>query len=217
MIARDTCAHVLNCCHQGRVEALKQMIALVENYLEEAETDLELLDCIVEFALGRGGKSMEEICHGLGEPYMQMAKEQDAIGWRRFMAGMICKGMRKIQHDHHHRQGTRMSTDRWAQGLIIKLLEVTHGQWIYRNIQIHDAVTGTQVTWHKEELLSDIEEQLELGEEGLLEDDHWLLEVKLGDLESTTGEQEEYWLLAMKAAREAYNLVEDQDHTRLHT
>jgi hypothetical protein len=62
------------------VEALKQTIDLVENYLEEAETDLDLLDCIVEFALGRGGKSMEEICHGLGEPYMQMAREQDVIG-----------------------------------------------------------------------------------------------------------------------------------------
>ncbi len=31
---------------------------------------------------------MEEICKGLGPQFTQMAKEQDAIGWRRFMEGM---------------------------------------------------------------------------------------------------------------------------------
>jgi hypothetical protein len=40
---------------------------------------------------------MAEICTGLGPPYIQMAKEQDRIGWRWFMEGMICRSMRKIQ------------------------------------------------------------------------------------------------------------------------
>jgi hypothetical protein len=86
---------------------------------------------------------MEEICKGLGPQFTKMAKEQDAIGWRRFMEGMICRSMRKIQYNFHHQEGTRMNSTRWAQGLIQKLLEATHRQWIYRNIQIHDAVAGT--------------------------------------------------------------------------
>jgi hypothetical protein len=40
---------------------------------------------------------------------------------------------------------------------------------------------------------------MELGEAGLLEEDNWMLEVNLGDLESTS-EQEQYWLVAIKAA-----------------
>ncbi len=49
--------------------------------------------------------------------------------------------------------------------------------------------------------------QMELGTAGLLEEDHWMMEVNLGDMESTTGEQEEYWLVAIKAIREAATLT----------
>ena len=64
--------------------------------MTEAETDLDLLDCNMEFAHGREGLTMEEICKGLGPQFTKMAKEQDAIGWRCFMEGMICRSMRKI-------------------------------------------------------------------------------------------------------------------------
>jgi hypothetical protein len=150
---------------------------------------------------------MVDICQGLGEDFQKMARDQDAIGWRRFMEGMICKHMRGIQSLYHFREGTLLSPERWAQGLILKLLEATHGQWIYRNIQIHDLVAGTQVTLQKEALQWEIESQMELGMAGFLEKDHWMMEVNLGDMESTTGEQEEYWLVAIKAAREAAMLT----------
>jgi hypothetical protein len=51
---------------------------------------------------------------------------------------------------------------------------------------------------------------MELGIAGLLKEDHWMLEVNLGDMESTIGEQEEYWLVAIKAAREAALLTWQQ-------
>jgi hypothetical protein len=54
---------------------------------------------------------MVEICHGLGEPFQKMVREQDAIGWRRFMEGMIGKSMCGIQGLYHFRQGTHLSPD----------------------------------------------------------------------------------------------------------
>jgi hypothetical protein len=56
---------------------------------------------------------------------------------------------------------------------------------------------------------------MELGEAGLLEEDHWMIEVNLGDMESNMGEQEEYWLVVIKAARVAALLVEQCPHTML--
>jgi hypothetical protein len=100
-----------------------------------------------------------------------------------------------------------MKLERWAQGLILKLLEATHGQWIYCKIQIHNAVADTQFTLQKEAILKESEEQTELGEAGLLEEDHWMMEVNLGDMETSSGEQEEYWLLAIKATRVAATLT----------
>ncbi len=96
-----------------------------------------------------------------------------------------------------------MIPKRWAKGVVLKLLEATHGQWIYRNVQIHHSVAGTQVTLQKEEIQQKIEEQMELGKAGLLKEDHWMVEVNLGDMETTSGEREEYWLLVTRAAQEA--------------
>ncbi len=41
---------------------------------------------------------------------------------------------------------------------------------------------------------------MERGTTVLLEEDHWMIKVNLGDMETTLGEQEEYWLLAIRAA-----------------
>ena len=54
---------------------------------------------------------------------------------------------------------------------------------------------------------------MELGEAGLLEEDHWMMEVNLEDMENTSGEQEEYWLLAIKAVWVAATLTRRQDQT----
>jgi hypothetical protein len=150
MQVRDTCAHVLFCDHAGCVETLHHTIGLLEVWLEEAGTNPDLLDCIAEYAYSRGGRSMVDICQGHGDQYQQMAQDQDAIGWRRFMEGMICTHMRRIQSSYHFREGMHMNPECLARGLILKLLEATHGQWIYRNIQIHDSVAGTQATLWKE-------------------------------------------------------------------
>ncbi len=81
----------------------------------------------------------------------------------------------------------------------------------YRNVQIHNAVSGTQATIRKEAIQKEIKEQMELGEAGLLEEDNWMLEVNLGDLESTSGEQEQYWLVAIEAAWEAAMLTRQNE------
>ena len=158
--------------------------------------------------MGRGSLKMEEICieNGYDERYKAMARAQDSIGWRRFMEGVICKEIRVIQIIHARVTGLKCNTERWGRGLVTLLLEVTHEQWLYRNIQVHDRITGTLATQRKEELQMEIECQQELGTEGLLEEDCYLAECNLGDLEDTSGILETYWLLAIQAAWEAGRL-----------
>ena len=144
---------------------------------------------------------MEEITAGWGSGFREMAQSQDAIGWRRFMEGMISREILPIQADYVELGECSLSLDGWAQGLVIRLLEVTHGQWLYRNLHVHDAVAGVNATARKEEIQRFIEDQLEMGEEGLDERDHFLLEINLEDLETTSGEEQQYWLLQIEAAR----------------
>ena len=46
-----------------------------------------------------------------------------------------------------------------------QLLEVTHGQWLYRNVHAHDAASGIAATARKERIEQFIEDQIELGGE----------------------------------------------------
>ncbi len=134
---------------------------------------------------------------------------QDAIGWKRFMEGMISQEIIDIQADHMHGVDSHLALAPWARGLIVKLLEATHGQWLYWNVQVHDSATGTLATKKKEEIQQWIEDQIELGEEGLEEKDHYLLEVNLEDLENTSGEEHHYWLLHIEHVRRRCRLREE--------
>ncbi len=69
----------------------------------------------------------------------------------------------------------------WAKQLVIRLLEVTHGQWIYRNIQVHDETQGTLQTREKELLQREMEVEMELGFKGFLAIDCSLANVMLED------------------------------------
>ncbi len=90
---RETCAHILLCNHTGRVEVLMHLIDLLEHWLVEINTDPILRECMVEYAKGQGGLTMTEICRGMDHRYGKVAEEQDTISWRRFMEGMICRGL----------------------------------------------------------------------------------------------------------------------------
>ena len=119
------------------------------------------------------------------------------------MEGMVCNEFGKLQHDYYLACGSRKTGRGWVQLFIVKLLEITHGQWLCRNIQVHDKRSGLLATNRKEEIQAEIKAQQEIGFNDLLEEDAYLGECNLGDLEDTSGEEEQYWLLAVKAARKA--------------
>jgi hypothetical protein len=67
-------------------------------------------------------------------------------------------------------------------------------------------MTGTLILMHKEDLLKEVENQLAIGPEGLDEQDKFLLECNFDEMATTTREDQEYWLLAIQAAREASHI-----------
>ena len=55
---------------------------------------------------------------------------------------------------------------------------------------------------------------MELGSEGLDEQDRYLLDINLEDLETSSGEDQYYWLVAIQAAREHRAIRQRRRHTR---
>ncbi len=66
---------------------------------------------------------------------------------------------------------------------------------------MHKRTSGTLLNLNKTKLLEEIAIQLSMGAENLMEDETYLLECNFSDLATTNSEQQEYWLLAIKAAR----------------
>ena len=81
------------------------------------------------------------------------------------------------------------------------MVGTTYGQWIYRNMLVHNTVSGLKAEEKKEELQREIEDQIELGGSGLDEQDRYLLENNLEYLKTSTGEYQYYWRIAIRAAR----------------
>jgi len=123
------------------------------------------------------------------------------------MEGMVSKDLSKIQQHHLIVSGSQLSIAKWCQKIITKLLEVAHRQWIYRNSVVYDRMAGDTASKRKEEIQMEIEKQQELRDESLLEDSTYLMEMKLNDLENSSGEQEEYWLMVIRAAWNACALM----------
>ena len=191
------------CEEDGRTAAFEESVHQFELWLKENDTCEEVAECLVEYLLGRGVKTFVECAEGRLARLTTVAKSQDVIGWGRFTEGMVSKHLIELQEVYYGTTGSRRSVEKWIRGVITQLLQITHTQWIYRNIVVHDKTTGTLVSEYKLELQKEIDRQLEMGAEGLLREDQFLLEINLDDLESSNGERQEYWLLAIQAARKA--------------
>ena len=209
-VIQEMCSHVLHCNEAGRVEVLHKSIDHLNRLLRKNGTNQLLRKFIVEYAHGRGGKTMQDIV-GFRREYRRLVVSVDCIGWRRLMEGMISKELVELQKYATVESDSSLTVDKWAKDLVIRLLEITHGQWLYRNVMVHDKSAGDLATRRKEEIRRELEEQLALGGEGLDEDDMFLLEINLDDLDSSTREDQEYWLLALQAAPEARHLRMQQN------
>ena len=118
------------------------------------------------------------------------------------MEGMISRHLWEVIEHHCLSGWPQLSIDMWLSEVVIRLLEITHGQWIYRNLIVHDKTSGTLVTRDKETLMEEIVQHVENGGDGLTEADRWMAEVNIDRLDRSSGERECYWLLALQTAQE---------------
>ena len=212
LVSEETCHHIAVCPDAGRTAAFEQSVSRVTSWMTENVTHPEVKAVVSAYALGRGQVSCIACADGYPAAIKAFAASQDEIGWNNFTMGMVSHKLFSLQESHLRLCAPHRSPDRWATGFVTQLLQVTHGQWIYRCLMVHDHTLGTLVNLHKSELLEEISNQLSMGAHTLMEDDKYLLECNLSTLATSNGEDQEYWLLAIKAARMACLIQQQQAH-----
>jgi hypothetical protein len=72
---------ILLCPEEGWIEAFRLATTALERWLDEADTDPDLADSIVEYVQQRGTATMEEVVREAPCRFRTMGLSQDRIGW----------------------------------------------------------------------------------------------------------------------------------------
>ena len=202
----EDAAHLMRCPSQERRMLLKKSVEGIDEWMKTHYTEPELRK-VIKMYLSNGGRLQWCNIFGQSQKMRKVSAAQDRIGWRHFTEGKVSKTLRQYQERFLGvtivAQRTRLTIDSWMKGLVTKLLEMTHSQWIFRCITKHHSTNGTNVLNTKKEVFREIESQLEMGLEALPPEKQWLLEIDPFRLRDMSLPDQQYWLWAVEAAREA--------------
>ena len=119
------------------------------------------------------------------------------------MGGMVSKEFREIQRAHCLMAPCKMNGDDWMKKFVTKLLQISHAQWVYRNYTLHESRRGYLALKDREKVLTDIRHLMDTDPDEVPESSRYLLELDFTQLSNSGYEQQAYWVVAVKAARQA--------------
>jgi hypothetical protein len=194
--------HLLRCGDDRRKQCLQRGVNELVKWMQEHDTHEGLRQHIPAYIRAQGLINFADL-RDMSPLMRRIGHAQDRIGWRHFTEGRIALKIRDLQDMHLLQCGSRLTIQAWMKGFIGKLHEMTHGQWIFRNITKHHHTNGTIKLADRQEVFKEINRQLGMGIGSLPPESRCLLEIPRRDLMERSTESLQYWLYAVQAAREA--------------
>ncbi len=196
----------MQCPDEDRTRLLINTVEELEKWMEtNGRTDPKLIYWIPKFILMQNDKPFSQLGY-MSNKMRALAESQDKIGWWNFTEGYISSRIYNIQRFHLSSPNNFLNGSNWTKQFISKLLQITHSQWIYPNISLHNRRQGYLRNKQSEDLLQEITKLSDLSPNEVPESCQFLLEVNFTDLTSSHLETQRYWTLAMKAALTARQL-----------
>jgi hypothetical protein len=133
----------------------------------------------------------------------RLAEDQDLIGWTHFLEGKVSHHFLEIQQRYLAGANTKINGRDWMTRFLTKLLEISHTQWLFRNVTLHDKIHGFLVAIKQKELIKTIEFLHDLPATEVPKESQFLLDCDIDELRSADTSYQEHWIAAMKSARTA--------------
>ena len=164
-------------------------------------TEPQLAYWIPKCIEGRGTIRFQDL-GGMSPDILSLAKDQDEIGWRNFMEGRVSTRFYDIQTVFLADSSGHLNGRDWVKGFISRLLQITHSQWLFRNITLHSREGGSMRKKKMEEMRSEAEILACVNPVALPEESRFLLELDGGRYVRGEGHYHDkvHWLSAMRAA-----------------
>jgi hypothetical protein len=116
-----------------------------------------------------------------------------------------------------HTRGLQKGADSWAHGLMQRLLQLTHRQWLYFNARVHMKVKdGLRIAQHNT-ILMRMEECLHIDSTDLLVEDQVLLETEFDKLTHGPTLDKLEWMAEMDTAQGAADHIAKGSRHALHS
>ena len=160
--------------HFGRSRVFTESVQDLVQWLRDQQTSGDIIYLFQAYLLARGTRTMTSLLRP-GSKLGVKANYHDRLGWDSFLEGQVCALWVECRSAHIRSEKKIRSADFLARGLMRRLLQITHEQWIYRNATDHLKVRdGLTVTQH-EAILTTMEGYLYTDPIQLLEENRHLL------------------------------------------
>ena len=198
----ETSSHLLVCPNHDRTSLLRDQTADFHSWLLTKGTHPDLAYWVPKFVLLRNTRRLSSLSQ-LPPTMHQIARDIDTIGWRHFMEGKVPHSLFRLQTAYATGGYETAISTTWGKDFVTQLLHLSHAQWLYRNMSLHDRVSGYLQMHRREQVLLDITRLAETDPAEVPADSRYLLEIDFTTLAASTLHNQSYWLLAIKAARRA--------------
>ena len=173
----ETANHLHLCTSPSRVQWKHQFISDFRKHLEEANTQLDLMELLLEGVKSvLEGRSPDTI--HVPESTMAIAIDQKCIGWENILRGHMCKGWVPAQQSHMGAFHPKKNGQTWATGVVRFILKGWLALWKLRNGDRHGTDAQTRHRAAKAQAIREMELLYTLKGETLPRH-NWILETPL--------------------------------------
>ena len=198
----ESAAHLMVCPDRERTRLLHAMADELQSWLSAHHGHRELVYWIPRYIKLRGTRLLGEMPR-TSVDFQRFARQQDLIPWRAFMEGKVSTALFRLQESALTHSSSTMTIGSWAKKFTTHLLHITHAQWVFRNVTLHDASVGYRMECRRTALLREIDALSTTDPQSLPEGRRYLLEMDFSSLLEASAEKQSYWLLAVRAAVKA--------------
>jgi hypothetical protein len=85
-----------------------------------------------------------------------------------------------------------MTSNNWMKHFIVRLLLISHSQWLYRNFTLHNKSRGYLRLQRRKEVLKEVDRLMDMNPDDILQGSQYLLELDFTSLYNSSFERQSY-------------------------
>jgi len=192
------------CCQSATKDKMHLMtnVTIVEEWMEQEDTMPEIQECLIRVLRKR--LAMWDFHTDCDAQVIGVAEIQTKISWMNFTEGKFASQWQDLQWTHYKSTHSDKSIKKWAHGLAMELLQLTHSQWVYRNSVKHKKDSRSLNLEDARTLDRVIDSKFHQGMDGLHDWDHHFIRRGCKKVSNMLATNQRNWLEGIKVAQVAY-------------